>query len=277
MWQSICYFANRYLLRRPFLVAKANQYGMRFRFKTEDVVGRHIYKYGSFEEATTRALAKQVRLGPGDIALDIGANIGWYSVLLDRLASPGASVLAFEPDPLNFRLLQENLALNATTKVEAIQSAVADADTTMRLYLYGTKNLGRHSLLPINQGQSVEVKTVAMDALLTGRGYRFEQVKFIKMDVEGYELFVLKGMPRLLQSVPLIFMEYSPETMRRNQIDPCELLRLMSHNGFSPHTAEREELQPLLLSDLEISKVSQDLIWLRSSPIANAAARPANH
>lgn len=246
---------------------------MRFRFKTEDVVGRHIYKYGSFEETATRMLAEQVHLGPGEIALDIGANIGWYSVLLDRLASRGASVLAFEPDPLNFRLLQENLALNATTKVEAVQNAVADVNSTMRLYLYDTKNLGRHSLLPINQGQFVEVKTIAIDAFLAERGCRPEQVKFIKMDVEGYELFVLKGMPQLLQTVPLIFMEFSPETMRRNQIDPHELLRVMSHNGFSPYAAEREELQQVQLSDLETSGSSRDLIWLKTASATNAAEK----
>jgi len=246
--------------------ALADVHGMQFRFKTEDSVGRHIFKRGSHEPTITRWLMRHVHLGEDDIALDIGANIGWYSVLLQKCADPGAVVFAFEPDRLNFRLLRENLALNHAGQVEPIQIAVAEGPGRMRLHPYPAKNLGRHSLLPINPGDSLEVETISVDGFLADRKLPASRVKLIKIDVEGYEAFVLRGMTALLRHSPIIIAEYSPQTMRRNQIDPRLLLDLLTAHDFVAHTLDDGVLRARAAEELAQAKTTMDLLWLKKGP-----------
>ena len=113
------YLLQRWVLRRPFLDATIPEYGLRLRVHTNDVIGRHLYKYRRYEPEVTRLLLATVRLEPGDVVFDVGANIGWYSLVLDRQAPPGVDILAFEPDPDNHALLRENLARNGTRGVTA--------------------------------------------------------------------------------------------------------------------------------------------------------------
>lgn len=263
--RSLRYLVGRYLARRSFMVARSRVYGMRFRFKTEDAVGRHIYKHGIYEPLTTRWLQQNIRLETGDIAIDVGANIGWFSVLLDKQASPGAQVFAFEPDPMNCRLLRENVLLNAATMVETLEIAVAEGDGSSLLHLYGTKNLGRHSLLSINVGPSIEVKTTSLDHFLERRALRPERVKLIKMDVEGYEAFVLRGMTRLLAQSPTLIAEFSPQTMRRSNLDPRQMLDLLDAYGFVPYTIEKSGLRISALDDLARLQDTIDLVWLKGN------------
>ena len=234
-WRSLQYVAGRYLRRRPFMLARADIHGMRFRFKVEDSVGRHIFKHGTYEAPSTRWLIENLVLAPGDVALDIGANIGWYSILLHKQASPGATIFAFEPDPLNFRLLSENLALNDAHQVQALERAIGETSARLKLHLYDAKNLGRHSLLPINHGSSIDVQAISVDGFLKQRRLRPERVRFVKMDVEGYELFVLRGMVTLLEHSPMILAEYSPQTMRKSGLDPASVLETFAKHGFAAH------------------------------------------
>ena len=75
------------------VTARAAPFGLTFTGPAADVITRHIYRLGAHEPAITRYLLEQVRLGAGDVALDVGANLGWYSVLLQRLSVPGARIL----------------------------------------------------------------------------------------------------------------------------------------------------------------------------------------
>jgi FkbM family methyltransferase len=270
-WRSLQYLASRYVRRQSFMLARADVHGMCFRFKVEDSVGRHIFKHGIYEAPSTRWLVENLVLEPGDLAIDIGANIGWYSILLQRQAKPGATVFAFEPDPLNFRLLSENLALNNAQQVEAIEKAVGETSGHMQLHLYDTKNLGRHSLLPINFGSSIDVQTISVDEFLKQRRLRSECVKFVKMDVEGYEIFVLKGMARLLEHSPMILAEYSPQTMRKSGLDPASVLDTFAKHGFAAHAIGSTGLELQALEGLAGSDTTLDLVWIKTPKTAPLA------
>ena len=135
--RSVAYLLNRWVLRRPFLLAELPGQGLRFKVKTEDVVGRHIYKYHVHEGALTRFLAQTLSFEPGDVIIDIGANIGWYSVLLERLSPDGVDIFSFEPDPLNFELLTHNIRLNDAERIVATQKALAAEEGVMQLHVFG--------------------------------------------------------------------------------------------------------------------------------------------
>ncbi len=136
---------------------------------------------------------------PGDTVLDIGANIGYHTLLASKL---GAKVYAFEPEPETFKLLQKNVEYNNCVAV-LINKAVSDKNGTVTLYINPDNN-GGHSL-EYKHEKSVEVEAVALDEY-------FPDLKpdFIKMDIEGAEYHALLGMKRMLNDMNVkMVVEYA--------------------------------------------------------------------
>lgn len=260
----IKYVLSRYLLQKKSLVAKASHFDLTLRVRTEDVIGRHLYKYGAHEPATAEFLKEYLKFEDGDVAFDVGANIGWYSLLFDKIAgSKSVDIFAFEPDPSNFSLLEENIARNAANRVHPQQRAVADVESTLQLHLYGKTNLGRHSLLDIHEGETVDVQTVILDNFWIDQDLGDRVPRFIKMDIEGFELMALRGAAAVLSRCPAVILEYSPGYMKKASIDPSALLDLMDRHGFVANYLQNGQLQPANLQELKSSDRHLDLFWLR--------------
>jgi len=260
--QSLKYLLFRYVLKQPFLMAKENKFGLLYKFKTEDVVGRHIYKRGKYESHISDFLSEKFKFNEGDIALDIGANIGWYSILLNKLMPESGKIYAFEPDPLNFKLLSENIKLNTATNVVAVNNALSDKNETKKLYRYSSKNLGRHSLLDINKADYIEVEALVLDQFLQNQNIDISKVKFVKIDIEGYEYFALSGASRVLDHVQCLIGEFVPEHMERGGIKPELLINLMQNKGFRPNVIKGGEVCSISSDDL-LQGSACDIIWLR--------------
>ncbi len=147
--------------------------------------------YGSHEKAFLNV--KPIK---GDFVLDIGAHIGSYTLRYSRLVGEKGSVIAFEPGPENRRILRWNLRLNNTQNVEVRKDALGDFTGTAKLSLSSSST--GHSLrrLPQNINQSGEL-TVAVTKL---DDIHLHRVDFVKIDVEGYEMNVLKGGERTILS-----------------------------------------------------------------------------
>lgn len=262
--QSLKYVINRFILRKPFLIATENQHGTKLKFKTEDVVGRHIYKRGEYEKSLSDFIAKKIIFKEGDVALDIGANIGWYSLLLGKLIPQKSAILAFEPDPLNFELLTHNIKLNSVTNVTPVNCALSDKKEIKKLFRYSNKNLGRHSLLDINEGEFVEVEAVVLDDYLSENKIDFEKVKFIKIDIEGYEYFALCGAKRVLDNVQYLISEFVPKHMKKGGVEPGLLIDLLTEKGLKSHILKEGELVPVAKAEL-LSKEACDIVWVRQA------------
>ena len=264
--QSIKYVINRFILRRDTLTAPTPKYGLSLLVKTEDVVGRHLYKYGAHEPETTDFLRENLKLESGDVVFDIGGNIGWYSLILDRMAGEkkDVAIYSFEPDPTNFELLRENIKRNAAKHVTAVQAAVADSKGRMKLHLFGKANRGRHSLLAIHKGETIEINTVTLDGFWAQRELGDRVPRFIKMDIEGFELMALRGGLSVLANCPLVMLEYSPSYMKKAKLQPAELVDLMLEQGFKPHVLINSGLERVSPDELKNSDQHVDLFWKRS-------------
>jgi FkbM family methyltransferase len=261
--RAAAYLVQRWLLRRPFLTAAVPEYGLRLRVHTNDVIGRHLYKYRRYEPEVTRTLLQTVRLEPGDVVLDVGANIGWYSLVLARAAPPGVDILAFEPDPDNFALLQANLASNGARSVTPVRAAAGPAANRERLYRYDHGNAGRHSLLPIHGGESVDVDTVRLDDAWDQQGFGDRPLRLIKIDVEGYELAALQGAPWLLARCQWLLGEFSPGFMRRGGVDPADLVSLLTGAGLVPNRIGTDGLVPCTAAELLQQERQTNILWSR--------------
>jgi FkbM family methyltransferase len=265
--KNVIYSVARYLLQRKYLIAHAPAFDLRFRFRIEDAIGRWIFKRGTYETELTDYITHNIELGDESVCIDVGANIGWYALTLARTARRRITILAFEPDPLNFRLLSENIALNGCDAVRALRKAVSDTEETKTLYLYPNKNRGRHSLLPINSQGTVEVHTIALDAFLERERVDPRRVVFMKIDVEGYEFHVVNGARKLLDTVPLILCEYSPGYMRQGGIDPQALISLFREKNYLPHSLQNGELHPMAFAELAASETNDiNVFWVKQRP-----------
>jgi FkbM family methyltransferase len=130
-------------------------------------------------------------LRPGDTVIDVGANVGVYTLFLAKLVGPGGAVLACEPDAHNLAALRANLARNRLRQVEAVAAAVGDREGTVH-FLSGRQTQSR--IAATGEPASATTTLVTMDGLCRGRS-----PVFAKVDVEGFEDAVLRGARGLMQ------------------------------------------------------------------------------
>ena len=162
---------------------------------------------------------------PGTTVLDIGANIGFYSLLASRAVGDGGSVYAFEADPRNISHLHANVQANSSTNIEVLAAAVA-AEPGVQVFRMAAKPT--HSSLFMSMGNvpvtaTVEVATVAIDDVLADR----PTVDVVKMDIEGGEVAALRGMTATLEASPNLrmFVEFEPPALEAAGESPEEFLR----------------------------------------------------
>lgn len=260
--RKAAWFARRHLLRQQFLTVAVPALDLAVRGYTADYGPRHLYTRGVIEPVLTRFVLENVRLDAGDVAFDIGANLGWYSLLLSRLADPAAAIFAFEPDPDNFRLLRGNLAANGARQVTAVNSAVGAEPGTLTLYQSHERNRGRHSLLPLSESaRSVAVSVESLAGFWQQQALGTRPIRFVKIDVEGYETFVLRGAGLLLARCETLVLEYSPQFMQRAGLEPRELLDVASAAGLEPWLLRDARPERTTREALLQLSEQADLVW----------------
>lgn len=177
-------------------------------------------------------------INPGDTIVDIGANLGYFTVLASKLTGNTGKVFAFEPDKTNFKFLQENVKLNfpKASNIKLVNAAVGNKEKKELLY-HSPHNKGDHRLVPIEEGftDTQEVKEVLLDRYL-----RNTKIDLIKSDTQGYEGKVLKGMRALLKynkNIQLI-LEFWPYGLSRSGDTPLVVLNTLHSLGFNLFTLE---------------------------------------
>ena len=189
--------------------------------------------FGEFEKGERSILAKLIK--KGDTVLDIGANIGFHSLLFSRLVGEKGMVYAFEPFPENFALLKKNIEINNIKNMKPIQKAVSDKEGTERLYVDKYSNAS-HSFYTPDAKEFMEVETIKLD------GFEIK-TDFIKIDVEGAERKVLKGMIKLIERNPNLKMmiEFVPHTAKKTGVSTEEFLDTLE-KYFKLYEIDKENL-----------------------------------
>lgn len=259
-FKSLGYVFGRFVLNKKFMTAYSPKYDIRLRFRTPDGGGRAIYKKGLYEERMTNFIVHTIKPEDGDVLLDVGANIGWYSILMAK-TFPQARIHCFEPDTENYDVLTRNIERNGITQVTANQLGVGAKSETKKLYLYKKSNIGRHSMLDINDGPSIDVKVIALDEYFLEKGIDIQKVKFLKIDIEGFEYFAFQGAEKLLGSIPILLAEFSPGYMRKGGVEPEDLLDLMQSHGYKPYVVNGLDLVPIDRDELLGRDSNINLIW----------------
>lgn len=203
----------------------------------DTILSFEVLVYRRWQPLETDLYERLIR--PADYVVDVGANIGFFSVLFAELAFNG-HVLAIEPEPNNMRLLRKNVTDRGhSERVSLAESAVGSKAGQATLYTASSGNLGdnrlyfspeRHGLAASIDRKPVTVPIARIDDLVSS----WPRVDFIKMDIQGFEAHALEGATATLEANPemLLFTELFPFGMRAAGSDPLAFIDRLRNYGF---------------------------------------------
>ncbi len=207
--------------------------GDRFAVDTRDLIQRYLYLFGVWEPHLTAWLRRRLR--PGDGFVDVGANIGVFSVLASRLVGDAGRVVAIEASPGFHRRLVQHARLNACQNLRAVNAAVSDGHKTLTFVLASSRNMGANSIVPYDGPAESTFETEARPLPELLDPAEIASARVIKIDVEGAEGGVVRGLAPMLGSLrpdAEISVEVAPERMARLGDSIGELLTVMRDAGF---------------------------------------------
>ena len=201
--------------------------GRNLAINTKNFSYRFIYFTGEYEQAITEIFSQLVK--PGDVCLDIGANMGWYTTLFQRLVGSNGVVHAFEPVPPTFKHLGENVRLNEPQNVRLNNLALGDEEKEIELHIFDDLPDGHASIATFGHSdfQSYTSRMITLDSYLEETGT--DNVRLVKMDIEGAELMMLKGASKLFQQqdLPILEVEMALATTRGFDYVPNDLIEFI--------------------------------------------------
>lgn len=204
---------GKLLPQRPYRVIRGPLKGARFILGSlsGEGGGASVY-FGDMEPEQTERMASEI--SAGDIFFDVGANVGYYSILASSIVGKDGLVVSFEPLDRNRSFLEKHKELNAAENMQILPFAISDASGTAMFFEGSDPAMGG---LTVKDGREFEVETVTLDDVVSRIGHT---PTVMKIDVEGAEMAVLKGGERTLRSAkPKIFLSTHSPDLRRDCIE----------------------------------------------------------
>jgi FkbM family methyltransferase len=219
--------AWRRFVRRPITVNFWN--GLRVRVHPDLPYSWTAIYFGLAEYDDMMFTLRYLR--PGDAFLDVGANIGFYSLLASSV-NAGAPVVAFEPHPVTSRRLRENAGINSLSNIRVREVALGSATGSAML----TSDLGERNRIETGaNGRSVQVSVVTLDGELTELSIDPASVALVKIDTEGFEANVLAGARSLLDARPgPVWMVELTGLGARYGNDDASIYAMFAERGYRP-------------------------------------------
>jgi FkbM family methyltransferase len=227
-----------WVLREPYYHALERLFpsGIRVKLPSRDMIRLHArflgMIFGGYEPELARVMAGQVK--PGAMILDLGAHVGFHTLMLSRRAGSAGRVLAVEPSPANAALLRQHLRWNSSDNVQVIEAAIGDEERDVPfVYRPDPMDPGglSNSLAGDIGGKTTTVHMTTIDRICAGC-----HPDLIKMDIEGAELLALRGAKETLAlAAPLLVVSVHPEPMRALGTTPADLVAFLRAFGYEGH------------------------------------------
>jgi len=203
----------------------------RFSGDSSDMISQYVYYFGFWEPVVSRFMKE--RLQPGRSFVDVGANVGWYALMAARTVGPTGRVIAIEPSNSNLFWLKNNIKQNELTNVRLITEAAWSSEAELPLFQGPAYNSGASTVVASfadykGCDQVGMVKARPLAVMLTPD--EIATLRLIKVDVEGAEFEVVRGLEPILDTAPQdleLFLELNP-----NEYDVEELLKPFRRRGF---------------------------------------------
>lgn len=214
--------------------------------KTGDFIERSIY-YSAYEFEIVQQFRRYVK--PGATVLDIGANLGFYTVLSSKLAGPSGKVFAVEANPLMQKRLESTLDINRVSNVTILPFAASSEAGEVVIHIPSGGSHGEASLAQQDWAakETFAIPAKRLDDVLAG-----ERIDFVKIDVEGAEFMALSGTAGLLREhKPTLLVELVPRFLKRLGASPADVIGLLASLGYTrmskidQHVVRQVDLQAM--------------------------------
>jgi FkbM family methyltransferase len=229
-------FYKKIILKNPRIFQRkltGQAFNANFKLNLFDWIQSQVYFTGTYLNEH-KALLKMIHLSKKKTVFwDIGANFGLYTILLAK-SNPNLKVISFEPIPNNIDNLKTNLQLNKLNNVLVVEKALSEkSNGSFDIYLPSNENLGLASFVPFKENQGkLTIPITSGDAFLQENQNLAPDL--IKIDTEGYELSILKGLSNTIKEFnPLIAIEWEPEIMKRANTKPQEFLDFFQKHNYN--------------------------------------------
>jgi|APSaa5957512535_1039671.scaffolds.fasta_scaffold00338_25 FkbM family methyltransferase len=184
--------------------------------------------YGEYE---TELMKKYIK--KGDIVIDVGANIGYFTLIYSQLVGKYGKVYAFEPEPKNFAILKKNVEINKYENIILEEKAVSDTNEKIKLYV--SDHMANHKIYQVDSSAKnfLEINAINLNDYLENLGID-KKINFIKIDVEGAEFHVFNGIKSLLSKNPnlKIFTEFMYGMIKSCGNEPKDIVEILHKNKF---------------------------------------------
>jgi FkbM family methyltransferase len=202
--------------------------GRRLVFPVGNISYRFVYFIGDYEPTISEIFRKIIRRG--NVCLDVGANVGWYSTLFQRLVGETGEVHAFEPVPRTFEFLKRNVNLNKTSDNIVLNNvALGDAEKQVDIHLFPDLPDGHASISTFGRQrfETFPCRMITLDSYLDERN--ISNVNLVKIDIEGAELMMLKGASKLFMQkiLPILEIEMALATSKSFGYTPNDLIEFL--------------------------------------------------
>ena len=207
---------------------------------------------GIHEKIITNLIKKEIH--SGDVVLDIGAHIGYYTLQFANLVGPTGKVYAFEPEPKNFELLKKNVQINKHDNVVLIQKIVSDKDGIVEFFISKFDSIG-NKLFKSNGEHETKEYAIKIESTTLDEYFKDskEKIDFIKMDIQGGEGKATLGMKNLLKENKnlKIVQEWWPDGLKQNHTNPEDHLKFLRHIGYKFYEIDSSIKKDILPTTIE--------------------------
>ena len=248
---------------RPFQIPWLN--GLRVRVDGEDELLKSLFLTGLFEP--NEFLVLQRLLQPGMTFVDIGANLGLYSLFAAKKIGRLGTVLAFEPSSREFKKLQHNVSLNGLSQVRLFNFALSDYAGETKLLIADEAHSGHNTIgafcYQTNLADTESIRLETFDSVRQREN--LGEIDVVKMDVEGGELFALRGMRQTLEQCrPVLFLEMSDPAAQPQGSSSAQVWEFLTALGYNFFAFDESSGLPVRAS-LKPQYVGENLIAVHAS------------
>ena len=191
------------------------------------------------------------------IVIDLGAHIGYYTLMMAKLVGPNGKVFAFEPEPRNLELLQKNISKNGYENVIVVPKAVSNNEENCILYVgqesFGANKIFKPKKTNVQKFKEIKTQTIKLDNYFKENSF-LEKISFLKMDIEGSEIKALEGMKKILESNQelKIFTEINKDALEDSGSDYKKMLRYLEGFNFRFYIHDEEDgLKNVKIDDID--------------------------
>lgn len=237
------------------------KYAGKMKLVTSDYIDRWLFTGADFEPQTVELIQKY--LSKNDNFLDIGANIGYFSLIASRVVGNGGIVYSFEPTPHTILRLKTNINLNNLSNIQIVEKAVSNKNGKSLFKIPSDKirNSGRSSMRDIEENNfEVTVETICLDSMLDS----FKKIAMIKLDIEGAEGLALEGMINLInRDRPRIIMELSDGYLKQMGYSAEKVICFLRNQRYKVYEVSNQEKE-ISLNDI-LGKFQCDILCIPES------------